>query len=592
MRSSCAQINRVGHTEITVLQSLFQMAKCRGRRPRGPLPASTWLARMRCGRIFVLFGLLLLRVAWLPGGGPPETVTQLFTDWSKVDAGNAIFPVNLEHVSGKDQRLIEKVNDYYKRTMYVTRGDHSPMRVNTPIGVRIEIEKAKLLGPWLQPERPWEKAGVGPLGVIREGDRYRLWYGCSWTVRDRAVVAPDGRLKLGSEGGGSGVCYVESSDGFQWERAPLGIVEFEGSKENNLISLGGFDGITGHVFRDPNAPPEERYKVAGLTNIKTYQPEAKRMGGILGASVSPDGIRWTRLPKPLWDSYYNNDGGPSMYFDEKLKKYVLYTRQNYTRRRSIARAETADFRRWPHPTLILTPGSMEAPTDDFYSNTYISYPGAEKSHLMLTSVYHRDTSLVDIRLASSVDGIAWNWVSRDPAVELGPSADWNGGSLYAVPSLVALPDGRRAVPVVGSSWSHNEWWRVKFETHKKWPKGIGWASWEDGRLAGIRAEKQGEFTTLRFGYRGEGIELNLRTGGRSGSVRVELLVEEEPDRQLRSREIVGDHLWLAVPWEGEPDLSELAGKTVRLRFLLYNAKVFGFRSPGMLGTDKQSPPPH
>lgn len=78
-------------------------------------------------------------------------------------------------------------------------------------------------------------------------------------------------------------------------------------------------------------------------------------------------------------------------------------------------------------------------------------------------------------------------------LDLGGAGDWNGGSIYAVPSLIKLPDGRVAVPMVGSSWSHNEWWWVQFETHQKWPRGIGWASWEDGRLAGIEAGQQGEF---------------------------------------------------------------------------------------------------
>ena len=561
--------------------------------PESQLPVGDSTTRRNwAGRAIVFLGLTLFLWNPLARAASSQLVTHLFTNWSKVDAGNAIFSVNLDHVSEKDQRLIEKVNDYYKVTMKVERGERSPGRVNTATGVKIEIEKGQLLGPWLQSERPWEKAGVGPLGVIQEGNRYRLWYGCSWTVRDRAVVAPDGRLKLGSEGGGSGVCYAESSDGFNWERASLGMVEFEGSRDNNIFSLNGFDGITGHVFLDPNAPKEERYKVAGLTNIRTYRPQAKSMGGIMGAAVSPDGIRWKRLPEPFWDSYFNNDGGPSIYFDQKLEKYVLFTRQNYPRRRSIARAETADFRRWPHPTLVLTPGPMEAPSDDFYNNTYVSYPGAEKAHLMLTSVYHRDTSLVDIRLASSVDGIAWNWVSRDPVLELGRPGDWNGGSMYAVPSMIKLPDGRVAVPMVGSSWSHNEWWRVKFETHQKWPRGIGWATWEDGRLSGIKADKRGEFTTHRFVYRGKELELNLRTGGRSGSVRLELLVEGEPERTpLRSRDIVGDHLWVPVPWEGNPELSALTGKTVRLRFQLYNAKLFGFRSEGMVGLDPQSSPP-
>jgi len=32
----------------------------------------------------------------------------------------------------------------------------------------------------------------------------------------------------------------------------------------------------------------------------------------------------------LWSSYYNNDGTPSVAFDPKLKKYVLFTRHAAT----------------------------------------------------------------------------------------------------------------------------------------------------------------------------------------------------------------------------------------------------------------------
>lgn len=230
------------------------------------------------GRATVLLGLALFILSPLTRAASSPVVPHLFTNWSKVDAGNTIFPVNFDHVSEKGQRLIEKVNDYYKVSMWVGKGERSPKRVNTPSGVKIEIEKGQLVGPWLEAHRPGEKAGAGPLSVIQEGNRYRLWYGCSWTVRDRAVVAPDGRLQLGSEGRGSGVCYAESSDGFHWDRPSLGTVEFEGSRDNNIISLSGLEGITGHVFLDPNAPKEERYKVAGLTKIRTYRPGAREWG--------------------------------------------------------------------------------------------------------------------------------------------------------------------------------------------------------------------------------------------------------------------------------------------------------------------------
>src|SRR5262249_8437426 len=357
-----------------------------------------------------------------------------------------------------------------------------------------------------------------------------------------------------------------------------------------IPSLSGLGGIPGHIFVDPAAPAAERYKVAGITTLRQYNPTGRDSGGILGGAVSADGFEWKRLPEPLWGTYFNNDGSPSIYFDRKLKRYVLYTRQNYPRRRSIARAETTDFRHWPHPTLILTPGPEEAPSDDFYTNTYLPYPGAENVHLMLTSIYHRDTSRVDVRLASSCDGIAWNWVTREPAIELGAPETWDGGSIYASQTLVRLPDGRIAVPYTGSSWSHNEYWRTKFETGRRWPSGNGCAVWEDGRFAAVEAAPDGEFMSQRFVFHGGPLEVNVRTLGSSGSVRAELLVEGEPEAVAVSREIVGDRTWTPIEWDGQPDLARLAGRDIRLRFRLYAAKVFGFRGPGLVARDPLTPP--
>ena len=56
-------------------------------------------------------------------------------------------------------------------------------------------------------------------------------------------------------------CYAESKDGIHWEKPNLGLVDWEGSKDNNII----LDRLGTHcfvAFRDdnPNCPPEARYK--------------------------------------------------------------------------------------------------------------------------------------------------------------------------------------------------------------------------------------------------------------------------------------------------------------------------------------------
>jgi hypothetical protein len=82
------------------------------------------------------------------------------------------------------------------------------------------------------------------------------------------------------------------------------------------------------------------------------------------------------------------------------------------------------------------------------------------------------------------------------------------------------------------------------------------------------------------------VEVNLRTHGDSGSVAVELMVERDPDRKVyRAQPISGNRHWVPLVWEEGEGLPQLAGKTVRLHFRLFNAKVFGFRSEGMVAVD-------
>jgi hypothetical protein len=149
-----------------------------------------------------------------------------------------------------------------------------------------------------------------------------------------------------------------------------------------------------------------------------------------------------------------------------------------------------------------------------------------------------------------------------------------------MPNMVQLPDGRVAVAIDGANYGHEEYWRAKFEQGREREEAAGWAIWEDGRIAGIEAEKAGEFTTLPLRFTGQPIQVNARTGY-SGSVRVELLVEGQGDKAaLRSWQMTGDLRWRPVQWE-QGDSTSLAGKTIRLRFLLYDAKVFGVRGQGL-----------
>jgi hypothetical protein len=115
--------------------------------------------------------------------------------------------------------------------------------------------------------------------VIREGDKYRLWYVAY--DDDTQNTVPYSRWRAG---------YAESRDGVTWVKPELGLVEYHGNKRNNLIDIGtdplGF--INLKVLADSDdADPSRRYKIS--THV--YFRHNTRLG-TLAPFISGDGLRW------------------------------------------------------------------------------------------------------------------------------------------------------------------------------------------------------------------------------------------------------------------------------------------------------------
>jgi len=90
----------------------------------------------------------------------------------------------------------------------------------------------------------------------------------------------------------------------------------------------------------------------------------------------------------------------------------------------------------------------------------------------------------------------------------------------------------------------------------------------------------GEMVTKPLTFTGGELEINYRTGA-AGSVRIEI---QDPDgaplagfAAADCPEIIGDEIERVVAWEAGSDVEALAGKPVRLRFILADADLFSFR---------------
>jgi hypothetical protein len=122
--------------------------------------------------------------------------------------------------------------------------------------------------------------------VFEDGGKLRMWY--------IAQPQPETKYKRDTFAPHRPIAYAESTDGIHWDRPNLGLVEFRGSKQNNLVSIEPADHPFAvandfvSVLKDEADPdPARRYKMVYIV----YLPKAKH--STAATAISPDGLHWT-----------------------------------------------------------------------------------------------------------------------------------------------------------------------------------------------------------------------------------------------------------------------------------------------------------
>ncbi len=489
---------------------------------------------------------------WNPERLPYPQKTILFLDWRHVQCG----------------RLQWYTPDGNALGLYPggAQGEAYPKPQMIAHGVRLVAQPATKGEPI---------EGPFPSRIIYENGVYRGW---SW------------------RGGHQGqLYYMESEDGFDWKEhgAVFGLSEMTGVR---FVSVFG-------VFKDPNGPPEERYKAvwcggaasddvtAALREqfIRVHPRQRNNVMARPGAGInamygatSPDGIHdWKFIPEPIL--IHSGEAETVAYYDEWLDKYVLYSRLYVDDRRVVGRVETSDFRHWPlrmEPVLI--PSMEDSFATDIYSQARTEYPGLPQYHLMFPFLYERDTERSIVRLYVSRDGILWDRVPGEPIISPGDPGAWDGEFIWAGGGLVPLGSDRIAIPYGGTRWPHK---------YPRWGGILGaernaWASWPKERLSAVVADQQGEFSTFPLLPAGRKLQLNARIR-RGGEIRVGLVgpgsvmdimydATEIPGRTADDCDsIFGDSLAHPVHWNGETDIGINDGEAVCLRFKMRAAGTDG-----------------
>ncbi len=398
-------------------------------------------------------------------------------------------------------------------------------------------------------DEPWEGNTSAYYSIFQDGDLYRIYYRGSH-VDERTRKSAHREV----------TCYAESKDGIHWVKPRLGLFEFDGSKQNNIV----WDGIGTHCFTpfkdvNPNCPAEARYKA-----VARGRPRGKPG---LYVFQSPDGIHW----RPMADEPVITEGAFDSqnlaFWDPHAKLYREYHRTFTDGVRAIMTGTSADFLHWTRPVLLKY---TDAPPEHLYTNAIQSYPRAPHLLIGFPTRYLPDQgSRVEPIFMASRDGRTFHRWSEALIGEDAPQDRAGNRSNYMTWGLVQLPGDEKDYSVYATeAYYTGPDSRVRRFTFRV-----------DGFVSLRASDTGGELLTKPFTFDGTQLLINFATTG-NGSLQFELQdADGRPIEGFRLADcppIRGDAVGQAVAWKNAPDLGQLAGKPVRLRVQIASGDLYSF----------------
>ena len=409
--------------------------------------------------------------------------------------------------------------------------------------------------PIVRATQPWERR-VSIYGTVMydpEQELYRMWY-------------------QGYGGTPYTVCYATSKDGIIWEKPELGLVDFAGSRENNLVLD---DACVFHVIKDSrDGDPGRLYKALFY---EAHNPS-------VSVAFSSDGVRWTKHEgNPLLTG--TSDTHTLFGWDDSHGSYVAYVRpglRDGTNIRVIGRSTSEDFLHWTEPQVVLAPDDKDPPGLEFYGMPVFKYSGVYLGtlwafHTHPEEPFVRTVGTLDVQLAVSRDGVEWERVgNRAPFIPLGPSGSMDQAMVYTAKEPLVVGD--ELWFYYGASDSDHGLRRPNVAYDQR-TFSICLAKLRLDGFVSIDADSEGG-TLVTKPLRCEGGPLLINAYARRGGVSVAVLneqgVEREGYRKLQCALFDGDSLAHRVTWRESLSLDSLRGQTIRLKFYLRSAKLYSF----------------
>ena len=433
--------------------------------------------------------------------------------------------------------------------------------------------------PLLFPLYPWEGRVqlYGTVWMDPEVGHFRMWYmglgGMGITSMSAGNKSKWSKMGFDPYNLTYNIGYATSNDGIFWERSNLGLIEFEGSRDNNVVvtNAGG-----ANVVRDDRIPSSER-RYKSLFYESCDPDGTSNEGDGVSVAFSPDGLHWKKYEgNPVIKRA--SDSHTLLGWDDLHNQYVAYCRPSvhegdFTRR--IGRCVSDDFVHWSDPVEVLVPDEQDPPGLQFYAMQVFKYEDLYIGQLLAYQTRPEEPHIrfygtVDVQLAVSRDGIKWERIgNRQPFIPNGPPGSLDSGEVYVANAPVKVND---------ELWFYYSPCSVEHGlTGRSGPICLAKLRL-DGFVSIDAGQEWGALITKPFQCVGGSLRINAFARG--GAVQVAVLDEQgiqyDGFSKIDCAVFDSDAVCHKMTWRKNV-FSTLKGKMIRLKFYLRNAQLYSFK---------------
>ena len=422
------------------------------------------------------------------------------------------------------------------------------------------------------------------------------------------------------------ISYAESLDGVNFERPELGLVEYCGSKKNNIImnlemfrefEFTGFDNFSVFYDENPNCLPDEKYKMVAwwqghASLLALFSADGKHFGKPRlvtddGEFDSQNRAFWSRGHNKYF-CYYRGEHEPDESVSIIDRSYTdkvanaLFDPEKFLLRepgdgtfsfmRDVCVIESEDFVNWsPRKQISFTGNDYQ-----LYNNAVFPYPRAPQMLVAFPLRYverkswtknydelcgkenrlERMKQMARLGLAIS-DGLfmcsrdGYNFTKYDEAF-LCPCPENPEAFVYgdgtAAPALIETPSD-----IPGADNEYSIFCRENFRTKDGYNQLVRYTIRLDGFVSLHAGGKEETVTTKEFVYDGGELYANIATSARGYA----FFTLSSGTEEYTSVEVFGNSTDKRIRFDDDEAVARLSGKAVTLTVKLFDSDIYAVR---------------